>query len=97
MRIALLTYSTRPRGSVVHTLALAEALVEAGQQVTVWALGRAGDIAFFRPVQPGMTVRIVPFPEITGEAAGQVGPELGPQITADFPAVVAALAHRAAG
>ncbi|MBV9059686.1 MAG: MSMEG_0565 family glycosyltransferase [Pseudonocardiales bacterium] len=70
MRIALLTYSTRPRGSVVHTLALAEALVEAGQQVTVWALGRAGDIAFFRPVQPGMTVRIVPFPEITGEAVG---------------------------
>ncbi len=70
MRIALLTYSTRPRGSVVHTLALAEALVQAGQQVTVWALGRAGDVTFFRPVQPGVALRIVPFPEITGEAVG---------------------------
>ena len=29
MRIALLTYSTRPRGGVVHTLALAEALAKA--------------------------------------------------------------------
>lgn len=30
--------------------------------------------------------------EITGPAADQVGPELGPQITADFPEVLAALA-----
>jgi hypothetical protein len=35
--------------------------------------------------------------QITGEAAGHVGPELGPQITADFPEVVAALAGRAEG
>jgi Polyketide cyclase / dehydrase and lipid transport len=35
--------------------------------------------------------------EITGEAAGHAGPELGPQITADFPEVVAALARRAGG
>ena len=36
MRLALLTYSTRPRGGVVHTLALAEALVElAGEQAVV--------------------------------------------------------------
>ena len=41
--------------------------------------------------------RIVYRTEITGEAAGQVGPELGPQITADFPEVVAALARRAGG
>ena len=31
MRIALLTYSTKPRGGVVHTLALAEALRPAGR------------------------------------------------------------------
>ena len=30
MRIALLTYSTKPRGGVVHTLALAEALAAPG-------------------------------------------------------------------
>ena len=48
------------------------------------------------PAAAGRT-RIVYRTEITGEAAGQVGPELGPQITADFPEVVAALARRAGG
>jgi hypothetical protein len=33
--------------------------------------------------------------EITGPAAEQVGPQLGPAITADFPQVVAALVARA--
>src|SRR6201999_4256998 len=40
----------------------------------------------------GGLTRIVYRTQITGEAAGHVGPELGPQITADFPDVVAALA-----
>jgi uncharacterized protein YndB with AHSA1/START domain len=35
--------------------------------------------------------------EITGPAAGQVGPELGPAITADFPEVLASLAQLAEG
>jgi uncharacterized protein YndB with AHSA1/START domain len=48
------------------------------------------------PTAGGLT-RIVYRTQITGEAAGQVGPELGPQITADFPEVVAALAGRAGG
>jgi hypothetical protein len=48
------------------------------------------------PAAAGRT-RIVYRTEITGEAAGQIGPELGPQITADFPEVVAALACRAGG
>ncbi len=38
-RIALLTYSTKPRGGVVHTLALGEALHAAGADVTVVTLG----------------------------------------------------------
>ena len=42
MRIALLTYSTKPRGGVVHTLALAEALVRAGAEVDVWSLALDG-------------------------------------------------------
>ena len=33
MRIAQLTYSTKPRGGVVHTLALAEALAGRGHEV----------------------------------------------------------------
>lgn len=62
MRIALLTYSTRPRGGVVHTLALAEALAaEPGVEVDVWTLGRGGDTTFFRPVDPRVRVRAVPF------------------------------------
>ena len=48
------------------------------------------------PAAGGLT-RIVYRTQITGEAAGHVGPELGPQITADFPEVVAALAGRADG
>ncbi len=70
LAIALLSYSTKPRGSVVHTLSLAEALAEAGQRVTVWTLGRGGDCAFFRPVDPRVQVRIAPFPDIAGEAVG---------------------------
>ncbi|WP_019930371.1 MSMEG_0565 family glycosyltransferase [Nocardia sp. BMG111209] len=70
MRIALLTYSTKPRGGVVHTLNLAEALARAGTDVTVWTLGRGGDDAFFRPVDPAVTVRVVPFPPIEGEPVG---------------------------
>ncbi|MBW4441179.1 MAG: MSMEG_0565 family glycosyltransferase [Plectolyngbya sp. WJT66-NPBG17] len=42
MRIALLTYSTKPRGSVIHTLELAEALHRLGHSVTVFALDKDG-------------------------------------------------------
>jgi glycosyltransferase-like protein len=63
VKIALLTYSTRPRGGVVHTLALAEALAALGQDVTVWSLGRGGDDGFFRPVDPAVRLSVVPFPD----------------------------------
>lgn len=71
MKIALLSYSTRPRGGVVHTLALAEALAATGQQVTVWTLGRGGDSGFFRTVDPAVRQRIVPFPQVPGESVGE--------------------------
>ena len=45
--IGLFTYSTKPRGSVVHAACLAEALTRAGQQVTLFALQR-GTEGFFR-------------------------------------------------
>jgi glycosyltransferase-like protein len=73
LTIALLTYSTRPRGSVVHTHAQADALAEAGQRVTVWTMGRGGDCTFFRPVDPRVELRITPFPDVCGE-------EFGPRI-----------------
>jgi glycosyltransferase-like protein len=62
LRIALLTYSTKPRGGVVHTLALAEALATAGHDVSVWTLGRDGDLGFFRPVHPAVRLHVIPFP-----------------------------------
>jgi len=71
VRIALLTYSTRPRGGVVHTLALAEALAALGGRVEVWSLARGGDHGFFRSVDPSVAVRLVPFPEVEGESVGQ--------------------------
>lgn len=60
MTIALLTYSTKPRGGVVHTLALAEALQDLGTDVCVVALGDP-DAGFFRPVRA--PARIVPAPD----------------------------------
>src|ERR1700761_4639891 len=61
----------------------------------------AGDFAVrtdhrLEPATGGRT-RIVYRTQITGEQAAHVGPQLGPEITADFPAVLAALARRAGG
>jgi glycosyltransferase involved in cell wall biosynthesis len=70
MRVALLTYSTRPRGGVVHTLALAEALADLGIEVDVWTLGRGGDTTFFRPVAANVGVRAVPFETRDEEPVG---------------------------
>jgi glycosyltransferase-like protein len=42
LKIALFTYSTKPRGSVIHTLELAEALQTLGHQVCVYALDKDG-------------------------------------------------------
>jgi Polyketide cyclase / dehydrase and lipid transport len=47
------------------------------------------------PLDKGGT-RVVHRLEITGSAADQVGPELGPAITEDFPEAMAALLARAA-
>ena len=41
--IGLFTYSTKPRGSVVHATYLAEALAARGHDVTLYALSKAGD------------------------------------------------------
>jgi glycosyltransferase-like protein len=71
VRIALLTYSTKARGGVVHTLALAEALADAGQDVTVWTLARGGDTGFHRPVAPAVRLRMVPFADRDGETVGE--------------------------
>lgn len=57
MRIALLTYSTKPRGGVIHTMELAEALKGLEQQVCIFALNKDGG-EFCRPI--ACDVRLVP-------------------------------------
>ena len=57
--VGLVTYSVKPRGGVVHTLALAEALHQAGYPVRVIALGDPA-VGFFRPVRAPFT--IIPAP-----------------------------------
>jgi glycosyltransferase-like protein len=50
LRIAFLIYSTKPRGGVMHTVCLAEALQALGHQVCIFALAKAG-AEFCRLVQ----------------------------------------------
>ena len=49
LKIALFTYSTKPRGGVIHTLELAEALQKKGHQVCIYALDK-DNIGFHRPL-----------------------------------------------
>jgi glycosyltransferase-like protein len=56
MNIAMLTYSVKPRGGVVHALSVAGALTDRGHAVRLFAVGRPGE-EFFRP--PPVTATIV--------------------------------------
>jgi glycosyltransferase-like protein len=61
LRIAMLTYSLRPRGGVVHALEVSEALARRGHDVVLMALGPPGE-GFFRP--PSVPWRIVRYQPI---------------------------------
>ncbi len=61
LRIALFTYSTKPRGGVVHTLALAEHLAARGHAVHIFALGK-DQAGFFRPLAVPHT--IIPYVQL---------------------------------
>lgn len=50
-RIAMLTYSTKPRGGVVHALNLAEALAARGHHVEVFSIAKQQGTEFFRPLK----------------------------------------------
>lgn len=65
--IGLYTYSTLPRGSVVHTAHLADALHDAGWDVTVYALDKDGR-GFFRPLRARLRlIAAAPSPPTTAE------------------------------
>ncbi len=68
-RIALLTHSVLPRGGVVHTLALADALVERGHEVTLLAPAEPGQ-ALFRATKAHTA--LLPMPTPAGPLVEQV-------------------------
>ena len=57
LSVGIFTYSTKPRGSVVHAACLAEALARKGVQVCLFALSKAAD-GFFRPLS--CDLRLIP-------------------------------------
>ncbi|HET6686693.1 MAG TPA: MSMEG_0565 family glycosyltransferase [Jiangellaceae bacterium] len=59
-RVALVSYSTKPRGGVVHTVSLAEAMVRIGMPARVVSLGDPHQ-GFYRPVRAPYL--LVPAPE----------------------------------
>ena len=91
MRIRIVTYSTKPRGGVVHALHLAEALADRGGDVELWALSADG-ARFFR--EPRVPARLVPVDRRPGEDveprilryAAAVGERLGEVERVDDPA-----------
>jgi glycosyltransferase-like protein len=83
--VGLVTYSVKPRGGVVHTLALAETLHAAGYPVRVIALGEPG-AGFFRPVAAPFTIIAAP-PSL---------PTLEERVFANVDALAAGLGHLAA-
>ena len=62
--VALLTYSTKPRGGVVHTLSLAESLARLGHAVRVYSLSSGEN--FFRDVHVPHTLIPCPKKEYAG-------------------------------
>ncbi|MBE7939096.1 MULTISPECIES: MSMEG_0565 family glycosyltransferase [Ramlibacter] len=69
LAIGLLTHSVNPRGGVVHTLELADALHERGHRVTVFAPAFAGQ-ALFRPTR--CAVELVALTERTNSVVDMV-------------------------
>jgi len=61
--VALITYSTRPRGGVAHTLALGEAMYALGQDVLIVGLGNP-EAGFFRSV--AAPTKVVQLPTVDG-------------------------------
>ena len=85
LRIGLLTHSVHPRGGVIHTLELADALHDAGHDVTVMAPALPGQ-ALFRT--PRCAVELVPVAPAPADLASMVASRrdacidhLAPQVT----------------
>ncbi len=109
-RVALVTYSTKPRGGVVHTLALAEALLGLGHEATVVALADLEiDDGFYRPTKtpyaliqappraPTLDERVFASVEALAEGLAELAGEFDILHTQDCIAASAAVQVRGAG
>lgn len=85
MKIALLTHSVRPRGGVVHTLELAEALRRRGHAITVIASAEPGE-RLFREI--GFPVETIALPQLQGDLVAQVAQRIDALVEA-LPALLA--------
>jgi len=65
LKIAILTYSTKPRGGVVHSLFLAENLAKRGHEVKIIALDKKGGSGFYRT--PLVPYEIINFEELPAD------------------------------
>jgi len=83
LRIALLTYSTKPRGSVVHTCELANAIAELGHEVCIYALDKDGSGFDFPLTCATALVRAAPAPPDTDALIRQRIGEFVAAIAAD--------------
>jgi glycosyltransferase-like protein len=82
-RLALFTYSAQPRGSVVHTAHLADALHDAGWAVTVYALDKDGR-GFFRALRADLhLIPAGPAPSSTAALVRQRRQELVAHLAGD--------------
>lgn len=73
-RIGMFTYSTQPRGSVVHAACLSEALVKRGHDVTLFALSKNGG-RFFRDV--ACPLQLIPAAEAPAEMDALIAQRIG--------------------
>jgi glycosyltransferase-like protein len=71
MSVGLFTYSTKPRGSVVHATYLAEALTSRGHDVTLYALSKAQDRLYREVACPVVYLRAEAAPQIAAELIAQ--------------------------
>ncbi len=86
LRVALLTHSVRPRGGVVHTLELADALMARGHRVTVMASAEPGE-GLFRSVAHELA--LIRLPDMSGDIVTQVQRRIA-TLTAALPALLPA-------
>jgi glycosyltransferase-like protein len=84
--VGLFTYSTAPRGSVVHAAALADALADAGWDATLYALDKDGR-GFFRALRAKLRlVPAAPAPATTAELVRMRARELATFLALHRPA-----------